>query len=448
MRAPIRRRGRRRTRVARRDRGLQRVRPERAAQASARSSACSPRRISNRSQRPRSCSSNSTGSPSGPVRAALRDAWISSNATRPWTSGSCRRELGQHAREAQRVVAERGPQPIVAGRRGVALVEHEVDDLEHRREPLGERLAARHLERHARLGQRALRAHDALRDRRLRHEERARDLGRREAADHAQRQRDARLHREHGVARDEHQAQHVVADLIVERLVDRLALVADLPAQRLELSAELLVLAPHELRAADAYRSRDASPSAMSHAPGLSGMPSAGHCSSAATSASCASSSATADVAHDAREARDELRPLDAEDRLDRGMRRRSRHLPNVRQARHGQDVELDLAEHVGVALRPLDRLRRASRARRSRSRRRALSTRRTARRRASACRRSCAAAPRASWARARPSTSSTPACCHLADQCWPSLPSVPASAARRLPFSRWLCASRCNGAS
>ena len=46
---------------------------------------------------------------------------------------------------------------------------------------------------------------------------------------------------------------------------------------------------------------------AMSHAPGLSGTPDAGHCSSAATSASCARSSAQADVAHDSRQAGDEL---------------------------------------------------------------------------------------------------------------------------------------------
>ena len=39
---------------------------------------------------------------------------------------------------------------------------------------------------------------------------------------------------------------------------------------------------------------------AMSQAPGLSGTPDCGHCSSAATSASCASSSAMPDVADDA----------------------------------------------------------------------------------------------------------------------------------------------------
>ena len=45
-----------------------------------------------------------------------------------------RGELGQDAAEAQRVLAERGPHPVVAGGRRVALVEDEVDDLEHRRQ--------------------------------------------------------------------------------------------------------------------------------------------------------------------------------------------------------------------------------------------------------------------------------------------------------------------------
>ena len=56
---------------------------------------------------------------------------------------------------------------------------------------------------------------------------------------------------------------------------------------------------------------------AISQAPGFSGTPDFGQVSSAATSASCANSSANAHVAHHPREAGDELRLLDAEDRLD-----------------------------------------------------------------------------------------------------------------------------------
>ena len=56
---------------------------------------------------------------------------------------------------------------------------------------------------------------------------------------------------------------------------------------------------------------------AMSHAPGLSGMPDCGHCSSAATRASWARSSAQADVAGEAGEAGDDAGGLDAPDGFD-----------------------------------------------------------------------------------------------------------------------------------
>src|SRR5439155_11418234 len=43
-----------------------------------------------------------------------------------------RSELGQDATETERVLAERGSHPVVTGGCRVALVENEVDDLEHR----------------------------------------------------------------------------------------------------------------------------------------------------------------------------------------------------------------------------------------------------------------------------------------------------------------------------
>ena len=98
------------------------------------------------------------------------------SATSPCTSGSPRRQLRQNAAEAQRVLAERRAHPVVAGRGRVAFVEDEIDDAEHRRQTRRELAAARHLERHLRLGERLLRAHDALRDRRLGHEKGTRDL--------------------------------------------------------------------------------------------------------------------------------------------------------------------------------------------------------------------------------------------------------------------------------
>ncbi len=147
-------------------------------------------------------------------------------------------QLGEDAAEAQRVVAQRRAQPVLAGGGRVALVEDQVDDLEHRRQPRLQLGAARHFEGHVRLRQRALGAHDALRDRRLGRQEGARDLAGGEAAEQAQRQRHPRLGGEHRMAGDEEQAQQVVSHRVVESGVEvgrRLALD--------EVAAELVVLA-------------------------------------------------------------------------------------------------------------------------------------------------------------------------------------------------------------
>ena len=108
------------------------------------------------------------GSPDGPTRALERDAWISISATRPWTSGSRRSELGQDTPQTQRILAERGPHPVVTGGRRVALVEDEVDDLEHRRQAGGKLGPAGDLEGNLLFGERPLGPDDPLGDRRLR----------------------------------------------------------------------------------------------------------------------------------------------------------------------------------------------------------------------------------------------------------------------------------------
>ena len=116
MRAQSVSRGGARARVARGDRGLQRVRAARAAQrlgALERGQAAADQQLV-------------------PARAILieqqdrlarradarraRDAWISISATRPCTSGSLRRQLGQDAAEPQRVLAQRRAHPVVARR--------------------------------------------------------------------------------------------------------------------------------------------------------------------------------------------------------------------------------------------------------------------------------------------------------------------------------------------
>ena len=162
-------------------------------------------------------------------------------------------QRGEDPSEAQGVRAQRRADPVLAGARRVALVEHEVDHLEHRRQTLGQLVATRDLKRHARLAERALRAHDALRDRPLGDEKRPRDLRRRQAAQQTQRQRDARLPGQHRMARHEDQTQDIVLNVLdprdqvglIELLEDfqlapdqlTLALERDLPAQCIDAPA-------------------------------------------------------------------------------------------------------------------------------------------------------------------------------------------------------------------
>ena len=180
--------------------------------ASARSSARSPRPIRSRSQRRRSWSMSSTGRPSRPAPGAHPGGLELHQRHEPVHLRLARRELGQHAAEPERVLDERGAHPLLALRRRVALVEDQVDDLEDAGQPRVELLALGHGERGVGLGERLLRARDPLPDGPRVDEERPRDLLGLEAADHPQRERDARLARERGVAAGEDQREDVVAD--------------------------------------------------------------------------------------------------------------------------------------------------------------------------------------------------------------------------------------------
>ena len=227
--------------------------------------------MSSRSQRARSWSSSRTGSPRGPDARPAREAWISISATSPCTSGSLRRQLGQDAPEPQRVLAERGPHPVVARRGGVALVEDEVDDLQHRRQP---RAPARRraAPRRGRCASASVRLARTMRWAMVgfRDQEGARDLVRGQAAQQAQRERHPRLGREHRMAGDEHEAQQVVADVVVERRVE---------GGGRPIPAALAARGPAPRACARAcFRRRSWSMArclavAMSQAPGLSGTP-------------------------------------------------------------------------------------------------------------------------------------------------------------------------------
>ena len=153
-------------------------------------------------------------------------------------------QFRQDAAEAERVFAQCRTHPVVAGGGGVALVEDEIDHLEHRGQPWGEVAAPGNLEGNVRFGEGALGPHDALGDGRHRDEEGARDLFGGQAAEQAQREGDPGLGGEHRVASGEHEAQQIVADGIVDGRVehrDRLLL------SHRQLVAELGVFAVEQL---------------------------------------------------------------------------------------------------------------------------------------------------------------------------------------------------------
>jgi hypothetical protein len=147
-------------------------------------------------------------------------------------------EPGQDATEAERVFAELGTHPVLARSRRIALVEHEIDDFENRRQTGVEVSSIGQLEGHARLGESPLGADDPLRDGRRRDQKRSRDLLRCQTAQEPQRERDPRLGRENRMAADEDESQEVVVDRLPDRQIRSRRLLS-----RLELAGQLLVLA-------------------------------------------------------------------------------------------------------------------------------------------------------------------------------------------------------------
>jgi hypothetical protein len=115
-----------------------------------------------------------------------------------------------------RILAERGPHPGVSRRGRIALVEHEVDDLEDRWKPGASLFTAWKLERYEGVGERPLCAHDSLSDRWLGHKEGSRDLVGGQAAQRSEGERGSRLSRQDGMTRREDEAQEIVADVVVD----------------------------------------------------------------------------------------------------------------------------------------------------------------------------------------------------------------------------------------
>ena len=116
------------------------------------------------------------------------------------------------------------------------------------------------------------------------------------------------------MASDEHEPQQVVADVLVD---GRLEIGSAHRAEARRRFLDLAVLAVHASAAAGAASIARFFAVAMSHAPGLSGMPVSGQRSSAVTRASCARSSARPTSRTMRDEAADQPGGLDPPDRLD-----------------------------------------------------------------------------------------------------------------------------------
>ena len=140
----------------------------------------------------------------------------------PVRLGLARHQPGQDPAEPHRLGAQRRPHPVLARRGRVALVEHQVDDLEDRGQAARDLGPRRELERHPPGGQGALGPHDALGDGGLGDQEGPGDLGGGQPAEQPQGEGGARLGRQHRMAGDEDQPQQVIADVIIHRVHVRL----------------------------------------------------------------------------------------------------------------------------------------------------------------------------------------------------------------------------------
>ena len=217
--------------------------------------------------------------------------------------------------------------PVVAGGRGVALVEDQVDRLEHRCQPLGQLAALGHLDRHPRGGQ-SVRLARTMRCARSPPAPgtRGRSPGRQPASSR-KRKRHPRLHRQHRVTGGEDQAQQVVAERVGDLggEVGRVRLAA-----QLQVAPELLGLAPVHVGAAHAV---DRAVLGRGHQPGAGVVGDAGlrPLLERRDQRLLREVLGEADVAHEAREARDQPRGLDPPDRIDRALDVGRRHLATRR---------------------------------------------------------------------------------------------------------------------
>ena len=134
----------------------------------------------------------------------------SSRASRPSTSGSS--GISSASSRARRIASAHSSERTRSspGRGRVPLVEDQVDDREHERQPVGQLRIAGHPVGNPGGADLPLGPDQALGDRGLGHEERARDLGRLQPGDQPQGQGDLRLGGQRRVTAGEDQPQAVI----------------------------------------------------------------------------------------------------------------------------------------------------------------------------------------------------------------------------------------------
>ena len=160
-----------------------------------------------------------------------------------------RDEAGKNAAKTKGVLAQLRPDPVLTGGCRIALIEDEIDDLQHRRQAGRAISPDRDLEGNARLGKGPLGADDPLGHRRFRNEKCPRDLSRRQTTQQAECQCRTALGRKHRMTGGEDQTQEVVAHVVVGSDVE--LLLGHCLLGRDDLAAQLLVLALERLAPAE-----------------------------------------------------------------------------------------------------------------------------------------------------------------------------------------------------
>ncbi len=125
----------------------------------------------------------------------------------------------QHAPQPERIITERRPHPLLSGRSRVAFVEDQIDHRQHRFKPLPQLHPTRSLKGNMSLSQRLLGSKNSLAQSLLRNQEGSGNLGRGEAAGHAQGERNAPFECQHRMAGGKDKAQDVVIDNLIQSLI-------------------------------------------------------------------------------------------------------------------------------------------------------------------------------------------------------------------------------------